>query len=111
VETERLLRAVRRMAITARDSANVVRLSARGKQLTITSNTPEVGKAREEVEVTADGDTIEAAFNARYLMDCLNNIDADELFLELTGPLSPGAIRPTGHDDYVYVLAPVRVYG
>lgn len=111
VPTDRLLRAVRRMSITARDSANVVRVSATGKKLTITSNTPEVGKAREEVEVAADGETIEAAFNARFLMDCLNNIDADELFFELTGPLSPGAIRPAHHSDYIYVLAPVRVYG
>ncbi len=110
VQTERLLRAVRRASITARDSANVVRLSAKGKQLTITSNTPEVGKAREEVEVTAEGDTVEAAFNARYLIDCLNSIEADELFFELTGPLSPGAMRPAHHSDYVYVLAPVRVY-
>jgi len=77
VQTERLLRAVRRASITARDSANVVRLSAKGKKLTLTSNTPEVGKAREEVEVTAEGEPIEAAFNARYLMDCLNNIEAD----------------------------------
>jgi len=111
VPTERLLRAVRRMAITARDSANVIRIAAAGSKMVITSNTPEVGKAREEVEVTADGETVEAAFNARYLMDCLNNIDADEIFFELTGQLSPGAIRPAAHADYVYVLAPVRVYG
>ncbi|MBI2247057.1 MAG: DNA polymerase III subunit beta [Armatimonadetes bacterium] len=111
VDTDRLLRAVRRVSITARDSANVVRLSAKGKKLTITSNTPEVGKAREDVEVTAEGETVEAAFNARYLIDCLNSIDAAELFFELTGPLSPGAIRPAQHSDYVYVLAPVRVYG
>ncbi len=111
VGTERLLQAVRRAAITARDSANVVRLVATAKKLTISSNTPEVGQAREEVEVTAEGEQVEAAFNARYLMDCLNNIDAPELFFELTGPLSPGAIRPTAHTDYVYVLAPVRVYG
>ncbi len=110
IQTDRLLKAVRRASITARDSANVVRLSAAGKKLTITSNTPEVGKAREEVEVTTEGDMIEAAFNARYLIDCLNSIDAGELFFELTGPLSPGAIRPAHHSDYVYVLAPVRVY-
>src|SRR3989442_5389052 len=88
VQTERLLRAVRRASITARDSANVVRFGAEGKKLALTSNTPEVGKAREEVEVTAEGEAIEAAFNARYLMDCLNSIEADELFLGLTGPLS-----------------------
>lgn len=109
--TERLLRAVRRVAITARDSANVVRLAARGRTLTITSNTPEVGRAREEVEVEAEGEVVEAAFNARYLLDCLNAIEADEVSVELTGPLSPGVIRPTHHGDYVYVLAPVRVYG
>src|SRR3989304_5125308 len=57
VKTERLLRAVRRMSITARDSANVVRLAAKGQQLTITSNTPEVGKGRGGGEVTPDGDT------------------------------------------------------
>ncbi len=110
-QTERLLRGIRRAAITARDSANVVRLAARGGTLTITSNTPEVGRAREEVEVAVEGETVEAAFNARYLMDCLNAIETDEVFLELTGPLSPGVIRPVHHGDYVYVLAPVRVYG
>jgi len=111
VGTERLLQAVRRVAITARDSANVVRLAATSKKLTISSNTPEVGRAQEEVEVAAEGEQVEAAFNARYLMDCLNNIDADELLFELTGPLSPGAMRPAKDSDYVYVLAPVRVYG
>jgi len=111
VETEPLLQAVRRAAITARDSANVVRIAATAKKLTISSNTPEVGQAREEVEVTAEGDAVEAAFNARYLMDCLNNIDAEDLLFELTGPLSPGAMRPAANSDYIYVLAPVRVYG
>ncbi len=39
----------------------------------------------------------------------LTVVEADELTLELTGPLSPGALRPTGQSDYTYVLAPVRV--
>lgn len=111
VGTEPLLQAVRRAAITARDSANVIRITATAEKLTISSNTPEVGQAREEVEVTAEGDAVEAAFNARYLMDCLNNIDAKDLLFELTGPLSPGAMRPAENSDYIYVLAPVRVYG
>ena len=110
LQTERFLRAVRRVAITARDSANVVRLSATGSELTITSNTPEVGKTVEKVSVQAEGEAIEVAFNARYLMECLTILETDELTFELTGPLSPGAIRPVDQQDYVYVLAPVRVY-
>ncbi len=111
VGTERLLRAVRRASITARDSANVVRLTASEKTMTISSNTPDVGKAQEDVEVQAEGDAIPVAFNAKFLLDALSNMDAAEIFFDLTGPLSPGALRPVDHSDYVYVLAPVRVYG
>jgi transposase len=57
----------------------------------------------------AEGETVPTAFNARYLLDCLAVIEAHEVTLELTGPLSPGALRPVGQADYTYVLAPVRV--
>ena len=111
VGTELLLRAVRRASITARDSANVVRLSAHERTLTISSNTPEVGKAQEDIEVRADGETIPVAFNAKFLLDALANMDAPEVSFDLTGSLSPGVLRPVDHADYLYVLAPVRVYG
>ena len=111
VGTEQLLRAVRRASITARDSANVVRLSADERTLTMSSNTPEIGKAQEDVEVRAEGETIQVAFNAKFLLDALVNMDAPEVFLELTGSLTPGVLRPVEHTEYLYVLAPVRVYG
>lgn len=111
VGTELLLRAVRRASITARDSANVVRLSADERTLTISSNTPEVGKAQEDVDVRAEGETIQVAFNAKFLLDALANIDVPEVYFELTGSLSPGVLRPADHSEYLYVLAPVRVYG
>jgi DNA polymerase III subunit beta len=111
VGTERLLRAVRRASITARDSANVVRLSTAERTLTISSNTPEVGKAYEEIEVQAEGEAIQVAFNAKFLLDALTNMDTPEVMFELTGSLTPGVLRPVDHADYIYVLAPVRVYG
>lgn len=110
LNTERFLRSIRRAHITARDSANVVRLSAKDSELTVTSNTPEVGKTTERVPVRSEGESVQVAFNARYLIDCLSILETDELVFELSGPLTPGTIRPAGQQDYVYVLAPVRVY-
>ncbi len=111
VSTERLYAALRRVAITARDSATVVRLSAQEGVLRLSSSTPEVGRAWEELEVDASGEAMEVAFNARYLLDGLQVVETEEVALDLTGPLSPGALRPVGQEDYVYVVAPVRVYG
>jgi DNA polymerase-3 subunit beta len=111
VATERLHGALRRVAITARDSASVVRFGIEGDVLRLQSNTPEVGQALEEIEVTAEGEPFQVVFNARYLMDALSVIEASEVSLNLTGPGSPGALRPVGSEDYVYVLAPVKIYG
>lgn len=111
VGLEALRAAVRRVAITARDSASVVRLTPQDGVLVLESNTPEVGRAREELEVQMEGRPVEVAFNARYLLEALGVMDAEEVTFDLTGPLSPGSLRPSGSEDYVYVLAPVRVYG
>jgi DNA polymerase-3 subunit beta len=88
-----------------------VRLTADDGMLTITSNTPDVGTAREDIPVQLEGDAIPVAFNAKFLLDALSNIDAADVFFDLTGPLSPGALKPVEHGDYVYVLAPVRLHG
>lgn len=111
VGTNSLLGAVRRVAITARDSANVVRLQTDGDTMTLASNTPEYGRSEETIQIHSEGEAVPTAFNARYLLDFLTVLDADEVTLELTGPLSPGALRPKEHADYTYVLAPVRVAG
>jgi len=111
VGTEALRGAVRRVAITARDSASVVRFRISDGVLRLESNTPEVGSAYEELELSMEGEPLEVAFNARYLLDALAVMETGEVILELTGSLSPGALRPVGNEDYVYVIAPVRVYG
>lgn len=110
VGAERFFRAIKRASITARDAANVVRINASEGMLTVASNTPDVGRAQEDIPAEVEGEAVQAAFNAKFLLEALASVDAAEVVFELTGPLSPGALRPVGREDYVYVLAPVRVY-
>ena len=77
--------------------------------VTVTANA-EVGDNEGRVEAAVDGDGTTIAFNARYLTDVLQNVDADQFALELNGPLSPGVFRPIGDDQYVHVVMPVRTH-
>ena len=54
---------------------------------------------------------IAIAFNAKYLADALNAIDAEGVALEMTEPLRPGVIRPVGGNRpaYLCVLMPMQV--
>ena len=47
---------------------------------------------------------------ARYLRDALEALDAQQAFLEVTGPASPGLIRPaSGPNGYIQVIMPMHV--
>ena len=60
------------------------------------------------LEAAVEGQPTSIAFNARYLIDVLSNLGAEQAALELSGPLAPGVIRGVGKDDYVHVIMPVR---
>jgi len=108
-ELEVLRQAIRRASIVAREDANKVIFAAEADGLTITADSQEIGSAREEVAATIEGGPIRIGFNARYFLDALNVIDAEEVQLGLNGPVESGIITPVGSDDYRYVLMPMQL--
>jgi DNA polymerase-3 subunit beta len=111
VDRESFLAGARRASIFARDSANIVKIELGGEAgagVAITAHAADVGDNADTLEAAVEGQPTTIAFNARYLIDVLANLGADEAALELSGPLAPGVIRGIGKDDYVHVIMPVR---
>lgn len=110
VDRDELLKAVRLSALIASSAANVVRLRVgdNGNGGITIAAAADVGDAEGEVEAALEGDALTIAFNARYLTEALQNVSADQLSLEFSGPLSPGVLKPTEDSDYVHVIMPVR---
>ena len=110
VDTEEMLKAVRLSALIASSAANVVRLRVgeNGTGGITIAAAADVGDAEGQIEAALEGDPVTIAFNARYLTEALANVDADQLALEFSGPLSPGVLKPTEDADYVHVIMPVR---
>jgi DNA polymerase-3 subunit beta len=109
LKTQDLLTTTKVVSLFARDAANVVKFKAEGGKLTLTANTSEVGQNTADVEAKIEGNDLQVAFNAKYVLDVLGIIGTDEVTLGFTGPLNPGMIKPVGKDDYLYIIMPVRV--
>ena len=121
VEVGALLRAVRRAAIVARENAQRIVFRTKENKLVLTAESQMVGNAREELELEQDGEDVEIAFNARYLLDVLNVVDTERVYLDLTEPLKPGVLRPVSMLDtvddgeaaagesYLCVLMPMQI--
>ena len=109
IDTQALEEVLRRALIVARGDADRVVLRTTDDGLLVTADSPDVGHAEEQVPVALEGDAVEIAFNARYLLDMLEVAGSEQVVMHLSGPLNPGVVKPVGRDDYTYVLMPMQI--
>lgn len=107
IERESLLIALRRASILAADKSSATKLGFTKNKLTILTNTPDVGEAKDTIPIKYTGKDISVAFNPDFMMDPLRNLANDEIFLEITDELSPGVIKCD--IPFLYVLMPMRI--
>ena len=100
--------ALRRVKILAQDSTPV-RLTLGADTLQLTAITQDVGNAAEEIDASYEGAEMTVAFNPDYLASGIDAVDGDEVTLATMDPMKPAVLRGVGHDDYLYLLMPVRV--
>ncbi len=104
---EEFLHALKRAEIMTSEKSNSVKLSFTQNNLAITANSPEVGEARESLAINYKGKEMAIAFNPKYLIDPLNALSTDEVFIELIDELSPGVLKING--PFLYVVMPMRL--
>jgi DNA polymerase-3 subunit beta len=104
---EEFLHALRRAEIMTSEKSNSVKLSFVKNKLEITANSPEVGEAKETIAINYKGNDVAIAFNPKYMIDPLNALDNDEVFIELIDELSPGVLKING--PFLYVVMPMRL--
>jgi DNA polymerase III subunit beta len=107
IPREEFLHALKRAEIMTSEKANSVKLTFGKNNLAITANSPEVGEARESMAVNYKGKEMAIAFNPKYMIDPLNALANDEVFIELIDELSPGVLKING--PFLYVVMPMRL--
>lgn len=104
---EEFLQALRRAEIMTSEKSNSVKLTFGKNNLAITANSPDVGEARESLAINYKGKEFSIAFNPGYLIEPLNALNNDEVFMELIDELSPGVLKING--PFLYVVMPMRL--
>jgi len=109
IGTEEFMRTIRRTAVVTSQRSNMVRFILGGDTLTVTCSTPEVGEAREEVEVEYEGENLEIGFNPDYILDVLKHIDEERVVVELKDEVNPGVLRPVEDERFIYIVMRVKL--
>jgi len=122
VEKSKLQSAIKRALIMAmdRDAPDLLKVdiitnpsnSEFAGGIKIMTNSVDVGDADEEVyvkEVEGDCEGLSIAFNGRYLLEVLNLLNDDFVWLLFNTPVTPVVIKSLEKENYTYIVMPVRL--
>lgn len=107
------LSSLRRIAIYANKTTHQVRLKITGSELQISAEDLDFSnEANERLSCEHDGDDIEIGFNAKFLIEMLNNLSTKNITLQLSEPNRAGLIVPVekvDNEDILMLVMPVML--
>lgn len=108
-----LLGSLKRISIYANKTTHQVRLKITGSELQVSAEDLDFSnEANERLSCEHEGEDIEIGFNARFLIEMLSNLDADQIRLNMSAPNKAGVINPAEKDkseDILMLVMPVML--
>ena len=108
-----LLGSLKRISIYANKTTHQVRLKITGSELQVSAEDLDFSnEANERLSCEHEGEDIEIGFNARFLIEMLSNLDADQIKLNMSAPNKAGVINPAEKDkgeDILMLVMPVML--
>ncbi len=109
LKKDEFVAAIERASLVAREAKNnLIRLTMRDGEMLVTANSDH-SSAMERIVVQYPYEEFKIAFNARYLVDVVRNLDTNDLKMEFKTNVSPAMITPVNGNNYLYLVLPVRV--
>ena len=91
--------ALRRVSIFSNKSTNQVVLSITGSELQLAAQDVDFSfEGNERMNCQYDGEDLQIAFNAKFLIELLNASDSEEVVIELSTPNKAGIVKPSEQD-------------
>jgi len=113
IDRQDLLSSLRRIAIYANKTTHQVRLKLTGSELMISAEDLDFSnEANERLSCEHDGEDIEIGFNAKFLVEMLNNLSCKQVSLKFSASNRAGLIVPVEQDeneDILMLVMPVML--
>lgn len=110
INKEDFIHAIRRVALISTERSKAIKLEIEAGNLKLFSSSPEIGEARDEIEVEHYGPNLVIGFNSQYLLDFLTTVESERIKFELKDENSAALMTPENLEgrQYLYVLMPMK---
>ena len=105
--------ALRRVSVFSNKSTNQVALTISGSELQLAAQDVDFSfEGNERMSCQYDGEDLQIAFNAKFLIEMLSAADTNEIVIELSTPTKAGILKPTEkkeNEDLLMLVMPLML--
>ena len=109
VNKNKLVSALERVSIMVNEKTSIVKFEFSENKLTLKADTPDAGASEESFDIEYNSEDLTIAFNYKYVIDGLKNMDTDEVKIGLNTNLSATVFMPNSEEDYISLIMPVQI--
>jgi len=109
VNRESLKNSLNRISILSNEKYRGIRFTLTPGNLSIQANNPDQEEAQEEISIIYDNSEMEIGFNVTYIIDVLNVLDSENVFIKLKDSNSSCIISDSEDSASLYVVMPMRL--
>ncbi len=111
VDRRQLVSSLERIAVLADQKNNVVKFSidSENQQMDLSVEAQDVGSGKDSCAAKISGDSLDIAFNVRYLMEGLKALPAYEIQIQLNNATSPVILTPLAGLKMICLVMPVQL--
>lgn len=109
VNVSQLISALERVAIMVNEKTCIVKMDFSNNVLKLTADAPDAGKSEEELAINYNFEDLSIAFNYKFVLEALKNLDCEEVNIGLNTSLSATVIKPNNDIDFVCLIMPVQI--
>ncbi len=109
IDKSKFLSSIDRVSTMVNERTNIVKLSFNKDNLQITADTPDLGDSCDEFAVDYKNDSLDIAFNYRYIQDFLKIVESENVLVEMDGSLSGVLYRSENEKDAICLIMPVQL--
>ena len=114
IDREELIGTIERVCVMVNERTNIIKFSFNQNSLELSTDSPDAGSGKDFIDVDSNFDEIIIAFNYKYVLDSLKNMDTKKVKIEIATSLSATLFKPSDEDEtkddsYVCLIMPVQV--
>jgi len=91
------------------ERTSIVKFEFKENKLILTADTPDSGASEDEIDIDYTAEELKIAFNYKYVLESLKNMETAEVKIGLNTSLSATVLKPNNEEDYICLIMPVQI--